>query len=312
MNLRLWMIKGVINRWGMMVVLASVFLLAACSPIREEENTTGVTPTVQVVADASDGLQVISNQACVVGEGKSIQTDRKQGDLLAWAPTEEKLAFVSPPNGSWGWYEGDLIILDLASGEQQSTKDIKVNGDLTWSPGGDQIAFVSFRPAENHYSVMVYSVLNGSIVDLYTTAVTDEFASRKGIVRWRSDQVLQVSETCGIDCVRFVEHNLSTGQSVVLEETRQKENTSLEVLLNQPGVVPNRNWRNANWSPNSAKVFFTDRNGVAWLGDLSDNTKYVLPIDPTGVQESKWSPDERMIAIRTAENVTIFAFEDCR
>ncbi len=299
------------RRIGLVVLLISL-LLAACSPVSDEQNGIASTPTAQVVADVSDGLQVIAAQACLVREEKSIQTDRLQGDLLAWSPLEEKLAFVTPPNRSWGWYEGDLIILDVASGEEQSTKDIKVNGDLTWSPNGEQIAFVSFRPAENHYSVMVYSVVSASLVDLYTTAVTDEFTSRKGIVRWRSDQVLQVSETCGIDCVRFVEHNLASGQSAVLEETRQNENTSLQVPLNQPGVVPNRNWRNANWSPGAEQVFFTDRNGVAWLGNLSDSTRYALPIDPTGVQESKWSPDERMIAVRTAETVSVFALEGCR
>ncbi|MEN4013527.1 MAG: hypothetical protein ROW48_15945 [Bellilinea sp.] len=294
------------------VLLASWLLLTACIPMGDEQPVVEVTPTVQVVADVSDGLEVIAFQACLKGEDRVIQTDRLQGDLLAWSPLEDKLAYVSPHNDMWGWYEGDLVVLDLANGERQGSADIKVNGDLTWSPNGERIAFITFRPAENQYSVMVYSLLDGSTMDLYTIAATDEFASRKGIIGWRSDQVLQISETCGIDCVRFVELDLVSGQGVVLEETRQNMDTSLQVPLNQPGVVPHRNWRNANWSPTAGLVFFTDRNGVAWLGNLSDNTKFALPIDRTGVEETKWSPDERMIAVRTAINVTVFALEGCR
>ncbi|MEW6502404.1 MAG: hypothetical protein AB1457_00415 [Chloroflexota bacterium] len=290
-----------------------VWLLTACTSVAGGEQVVESTPTALFAADlTNDGLTVVAGQACLLYQKAVIQTDRSMGDLLAWSKDSNKLAYISPVNDTWGWYQGDLIILDILSGETQRTKDIRVAGDLTWSPSGEQIAFVILRPAEVQYSIGVYSLQDGKTVDLYDLAVTDEFSSLKGIVGWQSDQVIRVSESCGADCVRYVDHNLVSGEKTVVEETRPGQDTSLQIILNQPGVVPNRNWRNANWSPDAQRVFFTDRTNVAWVGNLSSNTKSALPMETLPVAESKWSADGQLIAVRTGENLYIFAVDGCR
>jgi len=306
MNLRNLLVKCL--WWGSLL-----WLSAACTPLAGNQAVTEITPTAFVAADlTNDGLAVIPSRACLLQQAVVIQTDRQMGDMLAWSKDSAHLAFITPVNDSWGWYQGDLVILNVLNGESRRTKDIRVAGDLTWSPSGEKIAFVILRPAEAQYSVGVYSLADGRTLDLYDVAVTDEFSSLKGIVGWRSDQVLQISESCGVDCVRYLEYNLLSGVKTVLEESRPGQDTSLRIVLNQPGVVPNRNWRNANWSPDARRVFFTDRTNVAWIGDLTASTKAALPMETLPVAESKWSADGQLIAVRTAENLYIFGVDGCR
>ncbi|GIV64999.1 MAG: hypothetical protein KatS3mg046_259 [Bellilinea sp.] len=302
------LVSGKSILWGILF-----WILAACTSLAGGEQAIENTPTAILAADlTNDGLTVVPGRACLLDRTVVIQTDRLMGDMLAWSKDTNRLAFITPVNDSWGWYQGDLVILDVDNGETQRTKDIRVAGDLTWSPSGEQIAFVILRPAEAQYSIGVYSLRDRRTLDLYDVAVTDEFSSLKGIVGWRSDQVLQVSESCGADCLRYVEHNLVSGVKTVVEETRPGQDTSLQIVLNQPGVVPNRNWRNANWSPDARRVFFTDRTNVAWIGDLTSGTKSALPMETLPVAESKWSADGQLIAVRTAENLFIFAVDGCR
>ncbi|MFN7035669.1 MAG: hypothetical protein ACK4SN_04810 [Bellilinea sp.] len=290
-----------------------VWVLTACTSLAGDEQMMESTPTAIPAADlTNDGLRVVAGRACLLHQRIVIQTDRLMGDMLAWSKDSNRLALITPVNDSWGWYQGDLVILDVFTGETQRTKDIRVAGDLTWSPSGERIAFIILRPAEAQYSIGVYSLQDGRTQDLYDVAVTDEFSSQKGIVGWRSEQILQVAESCGVDCVRYVDHNLSSGVKTVLEESRPAQDTSLQIVLNQPGVVPNRNWRNANWSPDAQRVFFTDRTNVAWIGDLTANTKFALPMETLPVAESKWSADGQFIAVRTAENLYIFGVDGCR
>lgn len=294
--------------WGLLL-----WILAACTPPVGDQPIIEVTPTAFVAADlTNDGLAVVPSRACLLQQAVIIQTDRQIGDMLAWSKNSAQLAFITPVNDSWGWYQGDLVILDVVNGEIQRTKDIRVVGDLTWAPSGEKIAFVILRPAEVQYSVGVYSLPDGRTLDLYDVAVTDEFSSLKGIVGWRSDQALQISESCGVDCVRYLEYNLLSGVKTVVGESRPGQDTSLQIVLNQPGVVPNRNWRNANWSPDGRRVFFTDRTNVAWIGDLTNSTKAALPMETLPVAESKWSADGQLIAVRTAENLYIFSVDGCR
>lgn len=304
-------LMNLLPRWLWLGLL--LWMLAACTPPFGDEPIVEATPTAFVAADlTNDGLAVIPSRACLLQQAVVIQTDRQIGDMLAWSKDSAQLAFITPVNDSWGWYQGDLVILDVLSGESQRTKDIRVAGDLTWSPSGEKISFVILRPAEAQYSVGVYSLSDGRTLDLYDVAVTDEFSSLKGIVGWRSDQVLQISESCGVDCVRYLEYNLLSGVKTILEESRPGQDTSLQIVLNQPGVVPNRNWRNANWSPDARRVFFTDRTNVAWIGDLTNNTKAALPMETLPVAESKWSADGQLIAVRTAENLYVFGVAGCR
>ncbi len=282
-------------------------LLAACSPL-STDGPVEITAEVPAALDPiGDGLPVTSSPACKIADFSVIQTDLDQGDLVAWAPEELTIAFIAPIGRSWGWYEGDLFLYNLINNEEQSTRDLKVSGDLTWSPDGRRIAMVVFRLPESRYTVMVMDIGSGQMTDLYgVSAATDEFSSRKGIISWTNNQTLRVAENCCVDCVRIVDHDVSQGIARDVETIRHNQDTSLHITLNQPGISPNPNWFNANWSPDESLVFFTDRNETAWVADLAREVRFPLDSAIRGPQESKWSFDSRYLAVRTPEAVYLY------
>jgi hypothetical protein len=291
----------------LVISLSLSFLLSGCSQIVSTSDLESVITTPLAADTVGDGLQVTISSACQITDLPIIQTNIAQGDLMTWAPDVLTLAYVAPVGRSWGWFDGDLVLYHIEDDQESFTRDIKVNGDLTWSPDGLKIAFIAFRLPENIYTVMVMDVETGEIFDLYgLTAITEEFSSQKGIIRWRDSQTIQVSERCGIDCLRVVEHNLLSGEARILEELRSIQDSSLDIFLNQPGISPNPNWFNANWSPDGGLVFFADRNNMAWVADLARETRYPLDSDIRRPLESKWSYDSRYLAVRTAERIYLY------
>lgn len=294
-----------------LLLLASGLILTGCSSLLEGGAAVAATPTAGPADVSGDGLEVAPSPACLAADFSSIQTNQSQGDLLAWSTAEPLLAFIAPPGRSWGWYEGDLVILDPVSGEEKATRDVSAYGDLTWSPDGRKIAFIALRAADTRLTILIYDLETSTLVDLYVQGgASDEFAGQKGILRWSGNQSLQVAERCGVDCVRFVEHNLGGGAARILDERRANQDNSLEIALYQPGISPNPNWSNANWSPQADWVFFTDRNQVGWLADLTQETKAPLELGIGRVAETKWSADSQWIAIRTSERIYLYSL-DC-
>ncbi len=253
------------------------------------------------------------SDACLVAEDAVIQISKPFGNLLAWQPDVDRLAFVSPVGRSWGWSVGDALIAPIDSGEPVNTNEIQVAGDLTWSPDGLWLGFVTLRPADNQYSVEVWRPTDGSLIDLFPQgATTDSFASRKGIVRWVDSNTLQISESCGVDCSRLVRVSVLGGEQRVLQEKRAAEDNSLKVDLNQPeGITLFANWITPNVSPDEMSVFFSDDKDVGWIGNIEEQMKYPLDLKGGSVLESKWSSDSRYLAVRTEEKVLVFKV-DCR
>ena len=290
-----------------MAAVGLIFLLAGCSPQSIEDDQTAATATPMPADTVGDGMQIIRTSACRIIDLPVIQTNIAQGDLLAWAPDAITLAYVAPVGREWGWYTGDLVLYPLGDETENATRDIKVSGDLTWSPDGRMIGFIAFRLLENRFTVMVMNVATGEITDLYgPTALTDEFSSRKGILTWRDSQNIQVAERCGIDCLRIVEHTLGGGGVRTLEELRINQDTSLDYLVYQPGISPHPNWFNANWSPDGGLVFFADRNQEAWVADLARESRFPLDGAIRRPLETKWSFDSRYLAVRTAERIYLY------
>jgi len=296
--------------WQRLATVVCIGILAGCSVIGPERETVDSTPTPFPTTNPEEGLRVTVSTACQVHALPTIHVDEVSGDMLAWDPDGEILAYVAPENHEWDWYSGNLTLISMETGEERATRDISVTGDLAWSPDGSRIAFTALETTDNIYTVKVLQISDFSTIDLYSAgAATDEFGSRKGILHWTDNSRLQVVESCGVDCSRIVEISLIGLEQRVLDSGRKADNRSLEIELNQAGTAINPEWLSANVSPDKRRIFYSDANGLAWLAVPDEGYKYRIDLELGDAQESKWSPNSRLLAIRTNEKVYIYDME---
>lgn len=288
-------------------LIGILLILGGCSVLGPRQEEIAATPTPLPTTNPEEGLRVVVPTACQAGSFPAIQVDDESGDMIAWSPDGEILAYVAPENQQWGWFSGDLTLLSMETGEVRATRDIKVTGDLTWSPDGSSIAFTALESTENIYTVIVLAPTDFSTINLYAAgAATDEFGSRKGIFRWTNSSRIQVVETCGVDCSRIVEFNLIGLEQRILSNGRKEDDHSLDIALNPGRTALNPDWLLANTSPDGRKIFYSDEDGNAWLVDATAGTKYQIDLDLGEALESKWSPDSQLLAVRTDENFFIY------
>ena len=281
-------------------------LLGACSSSNDQA-LADITPTPTFVVVTKDNYALLPDQSCLVSTLVSIQTDREQGTLISWGPDGHSLAYVRPENDYWGWYDGKLVIYNLDTDSEIVSKNIRVAGDVTWSPDGSKIAFIALHPPENRYTVEVMTLADGSVQDLYPNlAATDSYASLKGIGGWTSNSTLDVSEICGVDCIDVVEHNLVSGQSQTVKEVRRSEDTSLAIQRNEGSVSVDATWLLTNWSLDGKSVFFADSKDVAWIAHPATKSKFPLDTQTDETIETAWSPDSKYIAVRTYDYLFLF------
>jgi len=291
--------------------IAICFILSGCSVLALSPADNQPTPTILPTTNPEEGLRVVVSPACQSLILPTIQVDQPAGDLMGFNPDGDVLAYVTPINNKWGWYSGNLTLLSLETGESRATRDIKVTGDISWSPDGSRIAFTALHTTENLYTVIVLLTSDFTPLDLYVAgAATDDYGSAKGILRWAGNDRIQVVETCGVDCSRVVEIGVSGQGQQLLSTGRKLDDTSLNISLNQPGIAANPDWLQANASPDGRLIFYDDDNDQAWLASPEAKTKYRLPLDLGTVQESKWSADSKLIAVRTDEQIFLFDL-DC-
>lgn len=299
-------------KFKLLVVLVGILLLlGGCSVLGPDQETVEATPTPLPTTNPEEGLRVVVPGACLVRSFPTIHVDDVAGDMIAWNPDGDILAYVAPENQEWGWYSGDLTLLSMESGEEVATRDIKVTGDLAWSPDGSRIAFTALESTENIYTVIVLSISDFSTINIYGSgAATDEYGSKKGILRWTNNGQLQVMETCGVDCSRRVEFDLIGQGKRLLAEGRNQDDQSLVIGLDQGNTALNPEWLLANVSPDGQRVFYTDDDDNAWLVDPIARTKFQLDLDLGGALESKWSANSQFLAIRTEEQIFLYDL-DC-
>jgi len=282
-------------------------LLSGCSTLGLAPVNTSPTPTPLATANPEENLRVIPQAACLVTRIPTIQADKPAGDMMAFSPDSKTLAYIAPYNSKWGWFTGNLTLFSTSTGESRATRDLKVTGDITWSPDGSRLAFTALHTTENLYTVMVLSTSDFTPMDLYAAgAATDDFGSAKGIVAWDGNNQIKIDETCGVDCSRVVEINISGQGQQVLSTGRRQDNVSLNITLNPPSGAVNPDWLLVNASPDGTNIFFMDKDDQTWVVSPDDKTKYHLILDQETVQESKWSPDSQLLAVRTNENLFLF------
>lgn len=300
----------------------TAFLLANCSivpgskpVVNVEEGTLTPTPT----KDPS-GFQAIAPEACQVADWAAMQTNKPQGDLIAWQPGTINVAYLAPADRS-SWYIGTLM---LAKGPDYKERKVLASGilatgDLTWSPGGSMLAFLAYLPNENAYTVMTVHPDGSQLTDLFPTdlARTDSRTSQKSILGWKNEKVLQVMASCGEECRQAYDIDLSTGGTPVLIPTPianyRELVDSLQIHRKTLAITPEAFPKivstpsaKTNWSPNQSMASYLDKRGILWLLNVEGKTNYLLDIGLRDVNETQWADNNQYLAIRAEDRIFIF------
>ncbi len=283
----------------LLLILPCLALLVSCSILRDPAQAATLTaealPTSTLPPElATQDLRLASPRSCLLDQFTSIVTQTPQGNLLAWSPQGDLLAMVVPDNGRWGWFIGNASIYDVAAKKElYATQGNVVYGDVTWSPSADYLAFVKFSADTKLYTIMTLRMSDHALVDYFPgdAARTDDFSSLKGIASWNTTQQLVVSSSCGSDCSRFYNIDVTTGRMTVLSEKRKSEDPSLAL-------------DNQFISPDGQLKVLADNQGMSWLAALDQHSTYLLAQSP--IDEMKWSPDSKYFAFRLVDQVSIY------
>lgn len=269
------------------------------------------TPAVPLPTPDSTDFTPVYPQACNIAEWESLQTDRIQGDMLAWSPDSRSLAYIG--RKKTGWYTGHLM---LAGGEafadrRALTDHVEVVGDLTMSGDGERLAFVALRPETQLYTVMVQELSGGPALDLFPgdAARTDGWSGTKAIERWVDSRHLLVVYSCGSGCDQRVEISITDGsQRPAGREGYKALETAASPVVNTRAYDKETypQMFQPNWSPDGTRVVYFDRNGSPWVLNIPESEKYWLEVGVEDALESKWSPDGRYLAVRTDGRVFVF------
>ena len=255
-----------------------------------------VEPTPIAVPTQLSALTQVASQTCRQVELPAIQTDEAQGDLIAWAPASDQMAMVQPVNQISGWYIGDMIVYDAQT--QQTTftsKDQAVFGDLTWSPDGEQLAYIIFDQDNGFYTIKTVTLSDGSENNIFGeegAARTNDFSSLKGIQDWSSAARLGVTSSCGTDCVWVYSYNPISQSLTQEEEIRQNDNNSL--AIESEFTSPDGGWL----------VTVDDKDNV-WLTNTTQNRISLMLVNTT-LQEVKWSSSSKYLALRISDRVYLY------
>jgi dipeptidyl aminopeptidase/acylaminoacyl peptidase len=300
-------------------------LLTACKGAASQQDG-GPTPTPLPTSTAKD-YPVIASPACKLNELEALRTTQPQGDLVDWSPDGKLLAYVGPAISS-NWFSGQLYwttLPDFMPGKKL-TQDAMVFGDLNWSPDGSQMAFLAFRQPDT-YTVMLVPASGAAAVDLFLVenARTDNWSGAKAIVGWSSNSNLRVLTSCGEDCDQtLVIDTVSSAITPVGEKLRKSKDRlrpMVPIKTFEPTTFPpamsKPNWLTRTspqmkvpaWTQDGKKVAYIDNAIFAWVLLLDQKLQYMLDTPFIDVQEIKWSPDGRYIAVRTDDQVVVFDTE---
>ena len=293
-------------------------------PTLQGEST--LTPTATL--DPS-GYQAVAPRACMVGDWHTLQAERRQGgvttwlqgNLLAWQPGTSNLAYLAPGERS-SWFTGVLMLVDGPDfiEPRQLAPTILVNGDLTWSPTGEWLAFLAFRPNEGLYTVMVVNQDGSQLIDLFPTdlARTDQRTSQKAIIGWRNNQTVEVIASCGEECRIAYAIDITAppgpiltptpvGHYRTLQDNLQIERRGQTVTPEAfPKVISTPAVSIPDWSPDERMVTYLDRRGILWVLSIEERINYPLEIGLRDVYEKRWSSGSNHLAIRAEDRIFVF------
>jgi len=312
-------------RW---IICITLFVLILCACTSQSKMTNGITspsvtaPTLQVANILKPGVfnsTRIPADDCLVGTTSTIDVQDPQGDLVAWSPVNDTIAYVAPATGSsWNWYLGNLVtISNLSTVQTYAVSNGGVFGDITWSPDGKTIAFIARRFGDDTYTAMTLQINSGQLTDLFPDkeAHTDSLTSPKGIVNWIDNTDLVVSTSCDGDCAQLIKVNTVNDSKEAYSpgQIRKKDDHSLDITSVEPTFIPTSypTMTDPDWAPdlNKNELIYFDQNGEAQFIS-GQSTPSPLGIGYYRNGEIKWSYDSKLVAIRLDDNLDIYR-ADC-
>ena len=271
---------------------------------------TGPTPTPLPTSTAPE-FPTVADQSCLIATLEPLRTDAPQGDLLAWQPEKDVLAYAGPALNS-NWFAGTIM---LASGPDFAAPvnlapEAHVFGDLTWSPDGSLLAYVSLRISDGIYTILTNTPQAGPAQDWLPgeTANTGSGPSSKAISGWLPGPRLSVLSACGPDCDQITEIDLNTGQVSAVGEQIRRSKDRLAINYHKleydaevyPYMVV------ADWSPDGQKIVYFDEDDRTWVLLVKGKEQYILDVGIAFPREAKWSFDNRLLAVRTDDFIYVF------
>lgn len=309
-------------------VVTAILALSACDVLPQPQ-VAGVIGTVTPTATMDpSGYQAISPESCTIGNWSTIQAERRQagytfwsqGDMVSFQPYRPgepaRIAYMAPSDRS-SWLAGELRLAEGPDFKEHITlaRNVLAVGDLTWSPSGDRLAFIAFRPEDSLYTVMIAGADGSGLVDLFPAdlARTDNRSAQKAIVAWEDEQKVQVVSSCGEQCLQGFEVDISQPTIPALIPTPIADYKELYRRLSinrhelptptgEPLQFP-KVMNSPHWSPDEKSLVYLDRRAMLWYLSIDRKINYLLDIGLRDVHETRWSPQSDYLAVRAEDRI---------
>lgn len=291
-----------------------VFFITACgvvpglpAPVVEAGPTLTPLPT-----STSKEFPTVADHSCLLGTAEPLRVEQPQGDLMGWRPDSEELAFVAPAASS-NWFAGTLKLITGPDFQDSPSPlpNIRVFGDLAWSPDGTLLAFVAWRASDGLYTVMTYSPAGGETRDWFpgeSARTENGGSSSKAILSWQAGRRLRVLSACGPDCDQTYEINVNEGVVTPFGEAtrlvRERFDLRRHEVMFDESTYPYM--LQPNWSPDNSKIAYFDEDDRAMVLLVSEKQQYILDTALDTPRETKWAYDNQTLAVRTDDRIYIY------
>jgi hypothetical protein len=290
----------------------TVFLAGCLGTTGSGQPATGgeltITPTT--ISIVLPEYKTVPFPFCEIASYPVIRTSTVQGDQIAWAPKTDRIAFIASNSGSQ-WNLGDLSFVSIPANLTPIRLAQYAVGNLSWSPGGIYLAFVSLRTADGVYTLEAATPDGKETVDFFPgeAAKTDAWASPKIVQQWQDDQHLQGLTSCGLVCAQPVDIDINNRIQKASGDPIRTIIDFWKVHHNLPDPAPAilKDALEINWSPDSSRAVYFDKRGNVWVVTPETGSQFQIPLPTWDTPyEGGWSADGRFLALRAGFTLHLY------